>query len=300
MNASRYKKFTIGDYILMSAIITPTVSASAEIIYSDIDPDIVLNDDYEIGTIDMDNDGIIDFAFLKDIGMYATYWSSEFKYFTALWCGPEVFGNEVAGSYFTVGSNASSSFLTYRPYVLPDGFAVNQMLSFQTDGFQLMAYRIFTSEGILWDFGGHWWPEQINQYLGVKFKAGDSEYHYGWVRVSVIDSTAQLIINDYAYEQIPETEIITGNTTGIKNNNIYLPNELMSVTAFDNSLHFECNPMLHYNSFNCEIYDLAGKQVFSKSLAWDTQQLSLDLVPGVYIVYCQAGQQMYTAEIALM
>ena len=48
---------------------------SAQAIYTDIDPDIVLQFDDETTGVDMDNDGDFDFAFFK----LSYYWTSTFS-----------------------------------------------------------------------------------------------------------------------------------------------------------------------------------------------------------------------------
>ena len=64
----KQQKFNIKEYSLFaSSILLLHPTLDAEVIYTDIDPDVVLQYDDEVAGIDMDNNGSIDFAFLKNV-----------------------------------------------------------------------------------------------------------------------------------------------------------------------------------------------------------------------------------------
>lgn len=285
-------------YTCMAIAFLATHNIQSEVIYTDIDPDIILNDDGEATGIDMDLNGSIDFTFLKNIGAYYTDWSSEFNYFTALWCGPEIMENEIAGSSFTVGSAAYSSFITHRPYAIPENFDVDIMLSFQNDGYQMMAYRVFNEEGNLINLGGNWWPEKTNAYIGVHFMDADEKYHYGWIRVTVSDSTENLIIHDYAYELSPETGIKTGSliSTSISSNpskeniNIYCDGNVINIITSQSG---------NSNNVLFELFDIAGIRILSKQLLQDTNQIQANLPSGTYLAKCTVNGKISTKKIVL-
>lgn len=292
-------QFTIPQYTCMAIAFLAIQNIQAEVIYTDVDPDILLDDNGEVSALDMDLNGTIDFAFLKNIGAYYTDWGSELKYFTALRCGPQIMENEVAGSYFTVGSAMYSSYITERPYALPENFDVDIMLSFQNDGYQLMAKRVFNEDGDLINFGGKWWPEKTNAYIGVHFLDAAEQYHYGWIRVTVSDSTENLIIHDYAYELIPETGIKTGSLIStpissqpVKDNiNIYCDGSVINIIATQSG---NSGPILF------ELFDIEGKRILSKEQLQDIVQIHPDLPTGTYIVKCTVNGEISTKKIVLI
>jgi hypothetical protein len=59
-----------------------------------------------------------------------------------------------------------------------------------------------------------------NRYLGVRFKAGDGHFHYGWARITVIIENPKIndintvLLTGYAYETIPNQPIVAGDTKG--------------------------------------------------------------------------------------
>jgi hypothetical protein len=60
------------------------------------------------------------------------------------------------------------------------------------------------------------WANVTHRYLGLKFSI-NGEFHYGWARLNVTvepDHAAYAALTGYAYETVPNTPIITGNTAG--------------------------------------------------------------------------------------
>ena len=66
-------------------------------------------------------------------------------------------------------------------------------------------------------YAGNWFPNVMNRYLGLTFYIGGT-IHYGWARVSVKTARYPLeitgILTGYAYETIPNKDIIAGKTKG--------------------------------------------------------------------------------------
>jgi len=61
---------------------------------------------------------------------------------------------------------------------------------------------------------GHWTNTQTNKYLGIKFKIG-SNFHYGWIHLTThifATDNMEFIIKGYAYNTIPDEEILAGET----------------------------------------------------------------------------------------
>ena len=114
--------------------------ASANAIYTDIEPDIEIDFNFEYAEIDMGNNGIIDFQLWKTSGTYYYFDTIDASYYyrsrRAIWAGPlEPFENEIAGDFHTNGAGGGT---TYLPYKLNYGSLINSQLSFQNDNAQVM------------------------------------------------------------------------------------------------------------------------------------------------------------------
>ena len=75
----RPAKFHIEEYSAFAVcFLLLQTESSAEAVYSDIIPDTLIDFDWETFGIDMNNDGVVDFALLKRSFSFleTTYWSS--------------------------------------------------------------------------------------------------------------------------------------------------------------------------------------------------------------------------------
>jgi hypothetical protein len=147
--------------------------------------------------IDLNNDGITDFAiqFFR-----CTYQNN------CLVVNPWVAGNAIQG----VDARADAG---------QDGFPVGPQQHFLTQ------FRKFSWSGSYVGFmldagaygGGSWsggpWADTTNRYLGLKFVI-NGEVHYGWARMSIRALRHKIRLTGYAYETIPNKQIIEGQTEG--------------------------------------------------------------------------------------
>ncbi|MBX7049911.1 MAG: T9SS type A sorting domain-containing protein [Chitinophagales bacterium] len=183
----------------------------AQVIYTDIEPDIEIQFDEQTAIVDLDNDGTIDFAFLKSSDTY-DWGISDRRLRQRIWAGPQLMTNEIAGDYFYYSAGGT---ITYLPYALDKTNFINDELNFYNWGYQLMAVAVANTEfPDDWAFhGGHWIVGETPKFLGVKFIGSDDCQHFGWIRCSVIDTVHTLIIYDYAFEKSCETGILAGDTS---------------------------------------------------------------------------------------
>lgn len=277
------KKFTIQKYSGMAGVFLLLQNNSdAQAIYTDINPDISIQFDGQTAGIDMDNNGTFDFAFLKTSGSY-TYETTSFTFLLfghRIWAGPEIIENEIAGEMVTHGAGYGT---TYFPYALNFGETINEDLSFQYWGFQIMGSGFYESDGDWNDELGKWNPDIDSVFLGVRFYTNDECLHYGWIRCTTADSTKRLIIHDYAFENKCDIAIIAGDTIGdtsgiaISNSNL-LPADIYSYSNTINIITNERNVFLN-------IYDLKGKQLISRKITNNLTILDMDdYSTGIYLV----------------
>jgi len=294
-------KFTIQKYSGFAGVFLLLHNDTfGQAVYTDINPDIFLQYDGETAGVDMDNDGDFDFAFLKS----SHYWSSSiwslYEFRHILWCGP--YGtpeNEVAAEYATNGAGGGT---TYFPYAIGIGNVINEELSFQYAGYQLMGIGFYIQIETTWQWAyhiGNWSPKVDSLYLGVRFIDTEDCRHYGWIRCSTIDSARTLIIHDYAYETKCETGISAGDTIG-DTTSIGI-NEINSLNAF--AYCFDKEIFIHNNTgenISITIYNISGRQIISTETTDNFLIIPMQKeMSGIYFVKLQSGEKQFIREIEI-
>lgn len=281
-------RFSLKEYSLLASAIAIKSVAHSEVIYLDI-PDVVIDESYEEYHMDIDDNGSEDFRFIKFSGSYIWSTSSgitELRFFhdvrVDLFNSTSVFEyNQIAG----IGFSTYFSYMNYWPYALLSGALVNDELQFQ-DGFvQHMASRIDIGNGTSWVHdkdAGYWWPSMEDRYLGVHFVDSESNYHYGWIRCSVLDSAEVLIIKDFAYETEIDHPIVAGDTThyvGINN----IENTLdATVYGFGKDIYILTET---YQKTEVIICNLNGQEVVRNFLQSENELINMSNYPaGIYLV----------------
>lgn len=285
-------------YSLFASTFLFTKQVYNEVVYTDVDPDIVLEFTDDIG-IDMDNNGTYDFAFLKYSHSYIIITSVSSESVTMLrdqvWAGPYYIENRIACPWLTFSGSPA-----YLPYALSEGILIDDDLSFQNYGYQLLAVRIDAMNSTTTQYlsgTGNWWPESIDHYLGVSFIDESSNYHYGWIRCSVIDSIEKFVIKDYAYETEENYPIVAGDTSTYVNT-LDLENNLKAVVySFNKILYINLDqafePWLY-------IYDLHGNTVLKEKINSKNEVIPLNtLSTGIYIVELRDDYKVYRNKIAI-
>ncbi len=280
--------FTLQKYSGMSGVFLLLGNiADAQAVYTDIDPDIVIEFDGQSTGIDMDNNGTIDFVFFKSSWSY-DYWngsSTVWRFRRKIWAGPELITNEIAGETFTHGAGYGTS---YHPYALIEGIMINEELSFQNWDLQTMAKGFygftFISSDTAWVFdGGFWVPDKTEEYLGVYFVDENECMHFGWIRCTTADSTNRLIIHDYAYETKCDVGIAAGDTIGDTTVPINEINTLDAVVyTFNKILYVKSE---EYSSSKLVINNLQGQKILQQELIENLTIIDLAVFPlGNYVV----------------
>ncbi len=171
-------------------LIALSSDARAEVIYTPAQYEIPIG----VKLIDINGDGIPDFAFTHTIGGLSN------SRLTSLHIDA-LGGNDVkvAGSY--------AAALTKGEVIGGSGnFAVRNFMAGSHIEFGSAPYGHQS-------FGP--WSNVRNRYLGIMFNL-NGEKHYGWIRLDVIDKKSPLraLVTGYAYETIPNKSIQAGQTSG--------------------------------------------------------------------------------------
>jgi hypothetical protein len=176
-------------------------SAEAKVVYTPADTNITPN---HAIPLDLNHDGIVDFGF-RDV--YRRSHPYGFDHTGLLSVVPANPANKIEGFSRINGNYASA---------LRAGASIGPNARFTTGPNQIEEAFIDTGKmrpvGSLCDST---WPSGQNRYLGLQFLI-NGEVHFGWARLNVsckgLDVVATL--TGYAYETVPNTPIIAGQTKG--------------------------------------------------------------------------------------
>lgn len=293
------KSLSLKEYSALSvSFIISTSFAQGQVIYTDLEPDVILNIDNDLLGIDFDGNGNYDAAFLKEsFSLYSTFYHI-YNFYERIWAGPAYTPlNKLAGIKETYSASYGGEYYVYFPYALEEGAVITPpSLDFQNWGFQVMAWADSIYIGGFINFhGGLWFPEKIEHYVGVRFIDADSLYHHGWIRCSVIDSGHTLIIHDYAYELQPNHPIAAGSLETYVD--IEKNNPLYSIYSFGNTIYYHLPP--EDIGSEISVFDLAGRIIYSGSITETYSSLSLNCLPGIYIVQITTITQSITRKVSL-
>lgn len=307
MTRKRFNKYKLSDYSAFAITFLCIHSADAKVVYTDIEPDYVLDSDWGHAVLDIDGNGTGDFWFWN-ISYYTSF--TGMNYIEKLWAG--AIGdsrNEIAGV------STYPATLYYKPYAIEEGLIINSEMSFQNWAYQRMAWKIIHTNhtwggGSVYivQSGGYWFPEKADHYLGIHFVDGDEKYHYGWIRCSVLDSGRTLIIKDYAYERFVDSAIVAGDLVGVEPNIIINPDILHTdiegyedntayVYYFDKTLYFNLQHVS--NNTQYAIFNMMGSCVAVGEIIGQHDEVKVNLPPSNYIIQIISGEFRSAKQVAI-
>jgi hypothetical protein len=274
--------------------------ANAQVVYTDVDPDIVLDAALETAGLDIDNNGTIDFAFQN----------SSFTYFNGSWLSYRLTQDILIGPYNSINNIAGNSvhfstgyggFTLTFPYAINSSVLIDENYQWHNSSLQILALKRFYENGEIFNYYNqcYWFNFHINetlyQNLAIKFRGEDDQFHFGWIRCSVIDSGRTLIIHDYAYELQPDYPILAGDT--ISYVNIYEQENTLEASVYS----FDKNVFVHINEYSnilLIISDLSGKEILKKKLMNDYSTIDMNVFPtGIYLVTLRQDDKLYHKKI---
>lgn len=274
----------------MAAAVAP-LAANAEIVYTDVDPDITLGIG-EALEIDFNDDGVVDMV----VGIVTA---------TGTTGGSPLYFNAAFASGSGAGSFAGSVQSFGAPFYFPEaynaGASINSGLSWQSpSAFGSLNY--VTSVGGAPVYMGGNWENQSDKYLAVRFSVG-SDIHFGWVRMSAGEAGSAnfLTISGFAFEAVPDEGIEAGAETGG-----VVPS---GITAPDYSDQFNCysfgrtvfvqslNPELSDGTI--EISNIQGQRVFAGYLNQGMATVQIEGADGLYFVRMRVADGVVDRKLYL-
>ena len=182
-------------YLLLTSSALTSGILHAGIVYTDVNPDVLLDTDGDLYNIDLDTSGTTDFSVIfSEKGGWGGQ-NSAYIY------GEN--GNEV-GAYIGY-SNYQYYLNVYNNYDL-----ISSQLDWKNEG--IFGSFYFGGGG---GYGGNSngaWSSQTNKYVALKFYKGTDTF-YGWARFDVSNRYEEITIKDYAYDDTPNTSIVAGDKT---------------------------------------------------------------------------------------
>ncbi|OFY17833.1 MAG: hypothetical protein A2W98_06500 [Bacteroidetes bacterium GWF2_33_38] len=240
------------------------MSANAQIIYTDVDPDTTIIcpaqvpctgcDSSQIFYLGLNHDNILDFRLVAQI----------YQFEEGNW---------------------------YDAYDLR--IEIMAPLSPNRTGWSKMNYGDEIGPDYFWQTGSTFnsWINNDEYYMGLRlFK--DNQYYYGWVLVKlVVTYNRGLTIKEYAYNTIPQLPIKAGEgTVGIDNieitdNNIYITNKTLNIV----NLSPDCI---------IDLYNMSGQKMNTYNITGNHNSFDLSAYSeGVYVLKVQCNKSVYSKTI---
>lgn len=297
------------------AVLHQSKTANAGAVYTDIDPDTIIDQHLEYYYMDIDQDLFFDFKFFNVSYTYSDTFYNTTEFRQRIWAGAIGTENAIAGSSQTFVGGGTR----YYPYALHVNAPINGALQFNNWINQRMAFRtyssfyVFSNTYYITNAGGNWYPDKLDHYVGISFIDLDEKLHYGWIRCDVTNEGRILVIKDYAYESKPNTSIkagdIVGDTTkrsveiniddltavGLSEN--YLLNGVTCYT-FNSNLYINIDN--NNDAYIVKITNLTGATVIENNFKNANTIISLnDLPKGIYIISIVLNNKIYAKEIVV-
>jgi hypothetical protein len=262
-------------------------AADAQIIYTDINPDVTVSGHQQGFQLDLNNDATVDFTiFILDDSASGTYAGLPY---TAYYGVVGIFEDQ-AGNEISINPDGNAKALAMNTAI--DG---NNSWGSAGTGYIPMAYNIdilFMGQTI--NVADGEWLGENDKYLGLRFFAGPN-VHYGWARLSVNTDANQFTIKDYAYNSTPNQSLQAGQTVVSVNENI-----LTDVKVWEYNRQLFLDTYGNYNNGIINVTNMMGQVVksFNFNNAYNVVDLG-NLAAGAYVVTVTSEGKVLNQKIAI-
>ncbi len=177
---------------MSGAFLAASAPTDAQVIYTDVNPDILVQGSTQI--IDMDNDAAGDYS-LQQFGMLGSNIGAKLS-------APSGFNSNLFMG--TIGSLGY-----YYPSHLMAGAVIsaggNFLEIYNAPGYEASLVFAYPAG----NYYGNWSNKE--GYVGVQFYANGNTY-FGWIELAVDSLGQSITLKSYAYESTPNMQIIAGDT----------------------------------------------------------------------------------------
>jgi len=240
-------------------------NAEAQIVYTDVNPDVTLNvlnsDSY---SIDFNNDATPEFI----LETYFSSTSSTYYSTKAIYTSFNA-GIVPQGSFGIQGSGTFADVLNLND-------SINSFQIFNTESYSYRYNLGYVSNG---ESPNGNFPSAGDKYIGVQFTIGTNT-HYGWVLVNYAADCEFITVKGYAYESTPDKNILAGDVgqSGMSESNHQAFSVFPSLATNDIQIQVP-------TAGNIQIIDLSGKTLTSFDAEAGTQNVDISSLPsGMYFV----------------
>jgi len=287
MSDSTTNKKNLGKYTAIAGAFLASGAVNAQIQYTDVDPDQVVDLNNSPFNLDMDGDAVNDVIFNDgDIAGSGTYGGGLINYF---------YSGNVASAYAPAGGivgGVSSQASLYIASALSNGDAINSGANFLSNGILAGDIDVIItglySTSMTQTPGG--FVGQTDKFLGVTFDISGAT-HYGWIR---LDATAtQITIKDYAYVVNPTVGLNAGQMVGL--DDVDISQKVTFKTMLDGA-KINVTPDLIGGVIT--ITDMQGRQVSSTDIEEINTSIDYSNVnAGIYMIAVQANSAVVSKKV---
>ena len=194
----------IKKYSAMAGAFIATSAVNAQIQYTDINPDQVVDGNNSPFMLDLDGDMVDDMMFSAGF-VSGTYYGGLVSYSGNVAVASAA--NGIVGSSGSLGPLASNLSL---------GSVVSSGASFVSGSQVALAADLNLTGMISTNIQTGNFMGATDGYLGIAFDISGST-HYGWVRLDVASDASTITLKDYAYNGTADGAINAGQTVGLDN-----------------------------------------------------------------------------------
>jgi len=267
-----------------------SAGANAQIVYTDVNPDVTINTNGGIYGLDLNNDGITDFNITFNT---STVPAGTNRYILITPLGANKVGNDLSFPY-------------------PSALSLNTLIdssSFDWLGTanQHLISRLWFTPPFggtpVWQYRGNW-NGSSNKYVPLQLDLS-SQIFYGWARLDAATNAVSFTVKDYAYNTVPNQSILAGQTTvtGINENSF-----ASAINIFPNPATDKLTIGLGTNNEKVEvsIADITGKIIYSTTVnnpdGHGDQKIEVNtnnFAEGVYLVQVQSADFVATKKLVV-
>lgn len=273
MNKDLQKR--LGKYTAAAAALVSASGATAQIVYTDVDPDFT-HPGNEIGIgLDMNNDTNFDFAIFSADTIDA---GTRYRYTVIAPYGTAAASNAIAGE-----TPSSFDFAL----ALNSGDMIDNTLNW-ISATNTMAYNVDSANPY-----NENWNGVTDKYLGLKFVSGGATY-YGWARMDVQAVADVWTLKDYAYNSAANGSIQAGQMAGI--NTMEMESLVHFVNQSNNTVKVVVNGGLTEGAIT--LVSSTGQVVSTGNVDSDEYIVDLNgLSAGIYVISAQFAEGQMTKKV---
>jgi hypothetical protein len=287
-----------------SALATPMLAtaalANAQVVYHDINPDVILSAPGDSLLLDLNNDGMFDYTF-RTVA-YTLFWNRACV-------GPA----NVSGVYTTADQNAVIGYYNLgsggKPYAYASALSLGQLIDDNQPMFVIQDL-LFTSSGnnkfylpvmnsifLTVQYGQ--WKDGAEHFAGLKFTPDSgATFYFGWARCIVTTDAKTMTIKDYAYQSTAGTPIAAGEGTNI---GIGTQGEEdgVQIFSFNNCLNLSIKAT-KVSDASIHLINVLGQEILNQKINSAQSTFSLNRLPtGTYIVQVRFEDKEVTKKIVV-